>query len=1154
MPTEAFVDIFPNTIDDIKVLKNVSVVSHKLKSSNISANNSSYFVLGKNKLYNYVKTSNIIQVSCGTGRTLFLENTGKVLACGWNDNGSLGIGNYVSQSLPVYVKNSFNTNVLENIVQVSCGITHSLFLEYGGKVLSCGANDTGQLGIGDYTDRILPVYIKNINNTDYLDNIIQIKAGYYNSIFLENNGNVLICGDNLHGQLGIGVWHTDLFSCNLPVYVRNTTNAAKLSNIVFVESGLNLPYDSDLIYYLENTGQVLACGWNDTGVLGIGNIDSQNLPVYVRNTDNTANLSNIVQIAAGQGTCTFLEDTGQVLATGNDGGYLNFSINNLPAYIKKDNFSNLSDIIQISGKQDFHLFLESTGQVLGVGLNTAGTLGIGNYTSQSFPVYVRNNENTANLSSIVQISSGLHSMFLENTGKVITCGDNSYGQLGISNYTNRTLPINVNINTNNTTLYQGQKSYIEYPLASYNTIANRHIIQVSCGAWCTFFLENTGKVLVSGENYKKTLGIAENIDLVIFPKYVRNSDNTGFLNNIVSITTSPVASFFFENSGQLLACGKNTTGELGLGNYNITIYPQYVRNPENNGNLSNIIQVATAWNYYDVVNLTSHTLFLENTNRVLACGINNRGQLGIGDYNDKNLPVYVKNPDNNGELSNITQISAGGWFSMFVNSSNRVLSCGDNNYGQLGLGKQNTDLNNSNLPSYVRNVDNNGLLENITKISSGVLNTLFLQNTGCVFACGGNYLGQLGIGNYDYQTLPVYVRNYNNTDNISNIVEVLSGYWDDSFLLENTGKVFAFGENYSGELGIALNSQGITLPRYVKNVDGITDLTNIVKIHTGTDNTVFINDKNKILITGSYQNGEFDMYNPTYIYTPKYINIFDIDTDNINLFSSYLDTTLIINSSKNVVCNGYNYNNMFGNLSINKFIIDAYSEGVLNNIASIAVGSSHCLCLKDNLQVYVCGNNTYGQLGTGDFKKYFKPVALATNDIFITKIACGAYHSLFASHRKCFACGLNNYGQLGLGNNNNYNVITEITTPQLTFKSIQCGEYHSVFLNTENTVYSCGLNNYGQLGIGNTINQSIPTQIVSANLYGEVTKIACSKNNTIFLSKTHKVWISGNNNKYQLVNKYMQYSMDPIKITFYENVLDIYSNAFIDKIFVKYVV
>jgi alpha-tubulin suppressor-like RCC1 family protein len=880
------------------------------------------------------------------------------------------------------------------------------------------------------------------------------------------------------------------------------------------------------------------------------------LPVYVKKSlQQNDILENIVQVSCGKEYTIFLENTGRVLGCGrNEYGQLGIGNNertNLPTYVQKSLTPNdiLENIVQISSSGIYTMFLETTGRVLGCGDNNYGQLGIGINEAKNLPVYVQKSLTSNDvLENIVQISAGgYHVAFLENTGRVLGCGWNNNDQLGIGNYDSVNLPITLSVG-NNDTFYE-KKSYIEYPLSSYNsTKANRSIIQVSCGAWCSFFLENTGKVLVSGYNSYNSLGIAENTALVTFPKYVRNSDNTGYLNNIISITTGPFSTFFFKNSGNLLACGKNNKGELGIGNNNITIYPQYVRNSENNGNLSNIIQIATSWD----TNNSSHTLFLENTGKVLGCGANWAGQLGIGNYDDKNLPVYVRNANNTEELHNITQISIG-THSMFLDIDNHVLACGNNYSGMLGFGVNYTNLNNSNLPSYVRNVYNNGILENILQISAGVYNTLFLENTGQVLGCGANWAGQLGIGNYDDKNLPVYVRNANNTDNISNIVQVLSSYYDDSFLLENTGKVLAFGENYSGELGIASALKNITQPTYVKNVDGLTDLTNIVKIHTGIDNTIFINDENNFLIAGSYADREFDIYNIYYdpINTPRYIKIFDVDTDTSNMLCSYLDTTLIINSSNNVVCNGYNYNNMFGNLSINKCITDAYSEGVLNNVVSVAVGSSHCI-LKDVLHVYACGNNTYGQLGTGNFKKYFKPIALSTNNVYINKIACGAYHSLIASDAKCFASGLNNYGQLGLGNNNNYNVMTEITTPQLTFKSIKCGEYHSVFLNSANTVYSCGLNNYGQLGIGNIVNQNVPTQIVSANLYSEVTKIACSKNNTIFLTKIHKVWICGNNNKYQLANKYMQYNMYPITNTFYENVLDIYSNLFIDKIYIKY--
>ncbi|KAK1935731.1 hypothetical protein P3T76_010426 [Phytophthora citrophthora] len=43
--------------------------------------------------------------------------------------------------------------------------------------------------------------------------------------------------------------------------------------------------------------------------------------------------------------------------------------------------------------------------------------------------------------------------------------------------------------------------------------------------------------------------------------------------------------------------------------------------------------------------------------------------------------------------------------------------------------------------------------------------------------------------------------------------------------------------------------------------------------------------------------------------------------------------------------------------------------------------------------------------------------------------------------------------------------------PLPVMKSIGCGSFHSLFaLSANGYLYTCGLNNYGQLGIGNTEN------------------------------------------------------------------------------------
>ena len=127
-----------------------------------------------------------------------------------------------------------------------------------------------------------------------------------------------------------------------------------------------------------------------------------------------------------------------------------------------------------------------------------------------------------------------------------------------------------------------------------------------------------------------------------------------------------------------------------------------------------------------------------------------------------------------------------------------IYSWGDNRFGQLG----NNTFFESLKPILVGN--------HIQSLACGSYHTLALTITGQVFAWGRNNYGQIGIGSNHDQLIPVKVSALDN-ENIR-LVKCGSSH---SFALTDNGKLYAWGGNSFGQLGLG-NCIHQTMPTIVK--------------------------------------------------------------------------------------------------------------------------------------------------------------------------------------------------------------------------------------------------------------------------------------------------------------------------------------------------
>ena len=239
---------------------------------------------------NYFKLNNIkiqqIITSAQSYNTVFLTIDHKVYITGNNDRNQCGLLDNYNEEIgtPHLIQN------IDEITNVKQGYGHILLLDKQGIVYSTyihySAGEHGQNGFGSISFKDVKEYgfhpIKAFENRT----IIKISAGYYHSLFLDDQNVLWGCGYNSAGQLGLG--HTNGTKDKLPA----PNYYFQKNNIIIkdITSGNN----QNLI--LDVNGNVHSFGKNEYGQCGSGT-DDKSIPTPTLITE--AITSKVITIKCG---------------------------------------------------------------------------------------------------------------------------------------------------------------------------------------------------------------------------------------------------------------------------------------------------------------------------------------------------------------------------------------------------------------------------------------------------------------------------------------------------------------------------------------------------------------------------------------------------------------------------------------------------------------------------------------------------------------------------------------------------------------------------------------------------------------------------------------------------------------------------------------
>ena len=330
------------------------------------------------------------------------------------------------------------------------------------------------------------------------------------------------------------------------------------------------------------------------------------------------------------------------------------------------------------------------------------------------------------------------------------------------------------------------------------------------------------------------------------------------------------------------------------------------------------------------------------------------------------------------------------------------------------------------------------------------------------------------------------------------IVKVSNGSYH-SFGLTSDGRIYAWGRNTSGELGIGTTLARSNVPIAVKTTGTPMDGKVVKQVEGG----------------GRYEGSH----------------------------------SIALASDGTVYTWGLNQYGQLGNNtttnSRSPIAVQAAGTPLAGKtIVQVAAGADHSLALDSDGALYAWGSNAYGQLGNGTTTNSSVPVAVKIAGTplagkTIIQIVAGANHNMvLTSDGAVYTWGWNYHGQLGNNTKTNSNTIVAVQTigTPLAGKKIvkiAAGQGHSLALTGDGIVYTWGRNDTGQLGNNATTDAMLPVAVTVTGTpmnNKTIVEIASGARHSLAIDSNGKVYAWGHNSSGQLGNNSTVNALTPVAV------------------------
>jgi alpha-tubulin suppressor-like RCC1 family protein len=303
--------------------------------------------------------------------------------------------------------------------------------------------------------------------------------------------------------------------------------------------------------------------------------------------------------------------------------------------------------------------------------------------------------------------------------------------------------------------------------------------------------------------------------------------------------------------------------------------------------------------------------------------------------------------------------------------------------------------------------------------------------------------------------------------------------WYHTCAIDNEDRLWCWGRNLYGQLGIGTDATEMDLPAMVD-----TDAT-FIEINAGAEHTCAIDSNNDMWCWGSGLFGQLG------------ITSFNIQSSNVPVkvetdkkfqkVAGGQNHNCAIELNGEVWCWGTNANAQLGN---NDTADSSTLVKILNNnsFSRLSAGSLHTCAIDDASRLWCWGWNNFGQLGTNDSTNYYVPTMVDSTVLF-NEIECGSGHNCAIDATGYAWCwGEHSKGRLGLSVWSGNEVLApEKVDSNSIFVSISAANSHTCAIDDGGQLWCWGNEFNGRLGIGPTSAVVGPQAVSSTEQFVKIT-------------------------------------------------------------------